>query len=224
MSLVSGWWCKETPVRRESRRSRKNPGSELDSPRVRFNWGYHAGASDVLHHRGKKSNPGHGDRIYAQGYEEGYYDALNGEYRESSEGAWRSRKPRKNPARSRIAKKFERCVKDVKKRGGAYSPYATCTSSMYKKYGKRKTKKALAPLRRRSRKNHTDRKVEAISEYRYRATANERRLYGGNTVTDFMVYFSDEGPGKSTRIRGYGKTPGERKTNAIQKFRAQRGE
>lgn len=133
------------------------------------------------------------------------------------------KRARKNPARTKIAKKFESCVKKVGKKGGAYSPYAACTTSMYKKYGKRKTKKALAPLRRGARKNPADRKVEALSEYRYRATADERRRYGGNTVTDFMVYFADEGPGKSTRIRGYGKTPGERKTDAMNKFRSQRG-
>jgi len=62
-------------------------------------------------------------------------------------------------------------------------------------------------------------KIIAISEFRYRATASERRLYGGNTVTDFIVFRKeDEGdPSKWLKIRGYGPTPGERKTDAIRR-------
>ena len=58
------------------------------------------------------------------------------------------------------------------------------------------------------------------SQHRYRATADERRRYGGSTVTDFLV--GVEGSDASTwmHIRAYGKTPGERATNAFLAARA----
>ncbi len=62
-------------------------------------------------------------------------------------------------------------------------------------------------------------KIIAISEFRYRATAAERRLYGGNTVTDFIVFRKEDekDASKWLKIRGYGPTPGERKTDAIRR-------
>jgi len=59
--------------------------------------------------------------------------------------------------------------------------------------------------------------IVAVSKDRYRATAAERRLYGGSTVTEFYVYRREDekDPSKWKVVRGYGKTPGERKTNAI---------
>ena len=66
--------------------------SILESPRVRFNWGYHDGASDFLNRRRRKWLNGHPhDKTYGQGYDYGYEDALRGEYSESSEAAWKSR-------------------------------------------------------------------------------------------------------------------------------------
>jgi predicted RNA binding protein YcfA (HicA-like mRNA interferase family) len=60
-------------------------------------------------------------------------------------------------------------------------------------------------------------KLKLISKDRYRATAAERRRYGGKTVTEFWVevdgqmVFED---GKSLVVTGYGATPGERKSYA----------
>jgi hypothetical protein len=67
-----------------------------------------------------------------------------------------------------------------------------------------------------------ERKVIAVSKDRYRASAEERRRYGGNTVTEFYVMYKDDerDASKWKKIFGYGKTPGERKTYAIEKFRA----
>jgi hypothetical protein len=70
--------------------------------------------------------------------------------------------------------------------------------------------------------DNPERKVIAISKDRYRASAEERRRYGGNTVTEFYVMYKDDerDASKWKKIFGYGKTPGERKTYAIEKFRA----
>ena len=62
-------------------------------------------------------------------------------------------------------------------------------------------------------------KIVASSRYRYRASASERRLYGGATVTEFFVYRAEDKdePSKWKIVRGYGPTPGERKTDAIRR-------
>jgi hypothetical protein len=62
-------------------------------------------------------------------------------------------------------------------------------------------------------------KILAFSKERYRATAAERRLHGGSTVTEFYVMRAeDEKDASRWRIiRGYGRTPGERKTDAIRR-------
>jgi hypothetical protein len=62
-------------------------------------------------------------------------------------------------------------------------------------------------------------RILATSRYRYRATAAERRLYGGNTVTEFFVYRAEDAkdPSRWRIVRGYGPTPGERKTDAIRR-------
>jgi hypothetical protein len=65
-------------------------------------------------------------------------------------------------------------------------------------------------------------KVVATSTERHRASAAERRQYGGDTVTTFFVHFARDGAPsmayKWEKIDGYGKTPGERKTDAIRRF------
>lgn len=63
-----------------------------------------------------------------------------------------------------------------------------------------------------------ERKVFANSYERWRATASEKRIYGGNTVTKFLVGFEGTEPSTWVWIVGYGPTPGERKTYAIKKF------
>lgn len=62
-------------------------------------------------------------------------------------------------------------------------------------------------------------KIIANSFERYRATALERRMYGGATVTKFYVYRAEDkdNPSKWLVIVGYGPTPGERKTDAIRR-------
>lgn len=59
--------------------------------------------------------------------------------------------------------------------------------------------------------------ILAVSKERYRASASERRRYGGSTVTEFWVYRREDAkePTKWHVVRGYGKTPGERKSYAI---------
>lgn len=66
----------------------------LDSSRVRFNWGYHDGASDVEHDRVTRKRSmmaSHFDKIYAQGWEYGVEDAREGVYTGNSDEAWKSR-------------------------------------------------------------------------------------------------------------------------------------
>lgn len=65
---------------------------------------------------------------------------------------------------------------------------------------------------------NTNKKIFAQSEYRYRASAAEKRLFGGSTVTQFLVGYEGSGPNTWKRVMGYGPTPGERKTFAIKKF------
>lgn len=65
-----------------------------------------------------------------------------------------------------------------------------------------------------------ERKVVATSKDRYKASAEEKRRYGGSTVTEFYMRFADDPIGKSEVVTGYGKTPGDRKTDAIRRFRA----
>lgn len=66
--------------------------------------------------------------------------------------------------------------------------------------------------------------IRAISKERWRATADERRCYGGKTVTEFWVIMSKDGvEEKMLVVKGYGATPGERKTFAIESAKKQWG-
>jgi hypothetical protein len=71
--------------------SRKSADS-LNTPRIRFNWGYHDGA--FAKERGLLGNghvadmSAHKDRIYAAGVSAGRADVEHGEYRENSDSAW----------------------------------------------------------------------------------------------------------------------------------------
>lgn len=64
------------------------------------------------------------------------------------------------------------------------------------------------------------RKVVASSFERYNGGAAIKRQYGSSTVTRFYVHFQEDAssPEKWVVITGYGKTPGERKTHAINQF------
>jgi hypothetical protein len=60
-------------------------------------------------------------------------------------------------------------------------------------------------------------KIVAVSKERYRATAAQKRAYGGSTVTEFYVQF--KGDPESVRVvKGFGRTPGDRKTFAMRAF------
>lgn len=63
------------------------------------------------------------------------------------------------------------------------------------------------------------RKIEAHSKERYNGGVRIKRLYGSSTVTRFWVRFADEAddPSRWLVVEGYGKTPGERKTDAIRR-------
>lgn len=67
----------------------------LDSPRIRFNWGFHDGAAN---HAGRSYTDAaefarkHFDREYARGYLAGFEAAQRGESTESSEPAWKARR------------------------------------------------------------------------------------------------------------------------------------
>lgn len=60
-------------------------------------------------------------------------------------------------------------------------------------------------------------KIIAVSNTRWRASAAEKRLHGGSTVTEFYVTRVDTD--ETDTFTGYGKTPGERKTFAIAQAR-----
>jgi len=60
------------------------------------------------------------------------------------------------------------------------------------------------------------REFDAISMNRHRASAKEKRMYGGSTVTTFSICRKSN-PGKRVDVDGYGATPGERKTDAIRR-------
>lgn len=62
------------------------------------------------------------------------------------------------------------------------------------------------------------RKVIAQSIERWRASATQRRLYGGSTMTKFLVGYSDEPVDKWLECVAGGATPAERKAAAINQF------
>lgn len=62
-------------------------------------------------------------------------------------------------------------------------------------------------------------KLKAISKERYRATAAQRRLYGGKTVTRFCRVEDRENHANWVVVEGFGSTPGERKTDAMERAR-----
>ena len=66
------------------------------SPRIRFNGGYHDGASDAQRGVFKPGglltpNKPHFDKLYEQGYRAGHMDAKEGKYTEDSTAAWKVR-------------------------------------------------------------------------------------------------------------------------------------
>jgi len=62
-------------------------------------------------------------------------------------------------------------------------------------------------------------KISAISESRYNGGARIRRMYGSSTVTVFLVGYEGTPFRTWKSIEGFGPTPGDRKTYAIEKFK-----
>lgn len=61
----------------------------LNSPRIRFNWGFHAATDDVVRGRAAKDMSDHFDRSYAAGYLAGQLHMASATERpDSSESAW----------------------------------------------------------------------------------------------------------------------------------------
>src|SRR5580658_7470962 len=65
------------------------------------------------------------------------------------------------------------------------------------------------------------RRIFASSFERYNGGAAVKRKYGSSTVTRFYVGYEGDGAEKWAKIIAYGRTPGERKTAAIEQFKAQ---
>lgn len=64
-------------------------------------------------------------------------------------------------------------------------------------------------------------KLLAFSKERYNGGIAVKRRYGSSTVTIFWVMKEEDrnNPGKWLEIKSYGKTPGERKTFALNEAR-----
>jgi hypothetical protein len=65
--------------------------TDLDSDRVRFNWGYHDGSAEYVqpnHLRGHNWLETHFDSVYVNGWKAGDMDQANGCYEGNSEAAW----------------------------------------------------------------------------------------------------------------------------------------
>jgi hypothetical protein len=65
--------------------------TDLDSDRIRFNWGYHDGAREIDRPNPNRT-PGwearHFDPVYVAGHAAGTADKRNGTYAGNSESAW----------------------------------------------------------------------------------------------------------------------------------------
>jgi hypothetical protein len=62
-------------------------------------------------------------------------------------------------------------------------------------------------------------KLFASSQERYNGGARVKREHGSSTVTRFLVGVEGSPAESWVRIEGYGKTPGERKTYALEEYR-----
>ena len=67
-------------------------------------------------------------------------------------------------------------------------------------------------------------KLKASSFQRYNGGAAHKRRWGSSTITRFYVWRSPEDDDNAKAwlvVEGYGKTPGERKTDAMRKAEAE---
>lgn len=85
---------------------------------------------------------------------------------------------------------------------------------------RRRARAARVTNRRRGRaRNGRKYEVGISSQHRYRASASERRLHGGKTVTQFLIEDPNhEGSARWIDVMGYGATPGERRTDALRRY------
>jgi hypothetical protein len=67
------------------------------------------------------------------------------------------------------------------------------------------------------------RKLFAASQDRYNGGARVKREHGSSTVTRFLVGVDGSPADTWVRIEGYGKTPGDRKTYALNEYRQRYG-
>lgn len=81
----------------------------------------------------------------------------------------------------------------------------------------RSKKQVMAAL---GRARNATPKALAFSKSRFRASPAERRQYGGSTITEFYVMFAtdEKDASKWEVITGHGKSPADRKRDAIEKF------
>ena len=66
--------------------------SDLQSDRIRFNWGYHDGAQDITlftERQCKEFESRHFDPVYADGHVQGRDDKRTNQYTHNSEKAWK---------------------------------------------------------------------------------------------------------------------------------------
>ena len=80
-------------------------------------------------------------------------------------------------------------------------------------------------VRRAQEAKRPSAKIEAHSYERYNGGVRMKRLHGSSTVTRFYVFFTSDraDPNKWMSIDAYGKTPGDRKTYAINEFKKSKG-
>src|SRR3990167_1527435 len=78
---------------------------------------------------------------------------------------------------------------------------------------------------RARRRNGAAYEVGITSQHRYRASASERRLWGGSTVTEFLIEDPNfEGTARWHKVMGYGPSPGARRTDALRRYGAKIGQ
>jgi hypothetical protein len=89
------------PKIRDAQTGALRNATDLDETRIRFNWGYHDGASDCHDNRNRidrlnqyNITERHFDPAYAEGYRQGWQDEKDGCYRGTSELAWNANRHR----------------------------------------------------------------------------------------------------------------------------------
>jgi len=61
--------------------------------------------------------------------------------------------------------------------------------------------------------------IFAVSDRRYSGGAAVKRKYGSSTITKFLIGIEGSDASSWKAIEGYGRTPGERKTYALNEYK-----